>query len=160
MIDRLGQACRAQGALVQKIWISDLYKGPRVRIYEMTLEGPLHDQWPPASHRGIVGNETDASKLNVEQVLLNSPVRLSDGCEVSGDRAVHRFLQSQTASGMAANEALKQVLTAILTSPRFLLMKARKGRKQLDDFQLATRPYALWCSTPDERLLKLAAEGI
>ena len=58
-------------ALVQKIWISDLYKGPRVRIFEITLEGPLHDQWPPASHRGIAGNETDASKINVEQVLLN-----------------------------------------------------------------------------------------
>ncbi len=57
-------------ALVQKIWISDLYKGPRVRIFEITIERPLHDQWPPASHRGIAGNETDASKLNVEQVLL------------------------------------------------------------------------------------------
>ena len=58
---------------------------------------------------------------------------------------------------------MKQVLTAILTSPRFLFLDegGAKGAKQLDDFQLATRlSYALWCSTPDERLLKLAAEGI
>ena len=151
-------------ALVQKIRISDLYKGPRVRVFEIMLEGPLHDQWPPASHWGIVGNETDASKLNVEQVLLKfarkafrRPVKPQEIAQYID------FFQSQTASGMAANEALKQVLTAILTSPRFLFLDegGAKGAKQLDDFQLATRlSYALWCSTPDERLLKLAAEGI
>ena len=72
-------------ALVQKIWVSDLYKGPRVRVFEITLEGPLHDQWPPASHRSIVGYETDASRVNVEQVLLKfarksfrHPVKLRD----------------------------------------------------------------------------------
>ena len=50
--------------------ISDLYKGPRIRIFEMSIEGPFHDQWPPLSHQGIAGTETNASNLNVEQVLL------------------------------------------------------------------------------------------
>ena len=57
-------------ALVQKVWISDLYKGPRIRIFEMSIEAPFHAQWPPLSHQGIAGTETNASNLNVEQVLL------------------------------------------------------------------------------------------
>ncbi|HAH99653.1 MAG TPA: hypothetical protein DCO70_09965 [Verrucomicrobiales bacterium] len=151
-------------ALVQKIWVSDLYKGPRVRVFEITLEGPLHDQWPPASHRSIVGYETDASRVNVEQVLLKfarksfrHPVKLRDIAQYID------FIKSETVSGMATNEALKQALTAILTSPRFLFLDegGAQGEKQLNDFQLATRlSYALWCSTPDERLLKLAADGV
>ncbi|MED6314657.1 MAG: DUF1592 domain-containing protein, partial [Verrucomicrobiota bacterium] len=151
-------------ALVQKIWVSDLYKGPRVRVFEITLAGPLHDQWPPASHRSIVGYETDASRVNVEQVLLKfarksfrHPVKLRDIAQYID------FIKSETVSGMATNEALKQALTAILTSPRLLFLDegGAQGEKQLNDFQLATRlSYALWCSTPDERLLKLAADGV
>ena len=63
---------------------------------------------------------------------------------------------------MSEDEALKQALTAMLTSPRFLFLDegGEDGGKELDEFQLATRlSYTLWCSTPDERLLNLAAKG-
>jgi len=163
-VDRLKEAGLPvpKDALVQKIWISDLYQGPRVRVFEMSIEGPLHEQWPPVSHQGIVGNETDATRLDVQQTLLNfarkafrRPVKPEEITRYVG------YVRSQVASGMAADEALKQALTAILTSPRFLFLDeggATQG-KRLDDFQLASRlSYMLWCSAPDERLLRLASE--
>ena len=163
-VDRLKEAGLPvpKDALVQKIWISDLYQGPRVRVFEMSIEGPLNDQWPPPSHQGIVGKETDKTRLDVRQILLNfaskafrRPVQLEEIARYIG------FVQNQVASGMAEDEALKQALTAILTSPCFLFLDegGATKEKQLDDFQLASRlSYALWCSTPDERLLRLAAE--
>lgn len=150
-------------ALVQKVWISDLYKGPRVRVFEMALEGPLHEQWPPRGHQNIAGRETDAAKLNIEKTLVAFAAKAFRRPVKKEEIAHHiRFVQDRVDSGTPSAEALKQGLTAILSSPRFLFIEEGDARRgvRLDDFQLATRlSYALWCSTPDERLLRLAAEG-
>ena len=152
-VDRLKEAGLPvpKDALVQKVWISDLYKGPRIRIFEMSIEGPFHDQWPPLSHQGIAGTETNASNLNVEQVLFKfaskafrRPVKLEEITQYID------YVKDQTAKGVPKDEALKQALTAMLTSPRFLFLDegGEDGGKKLDEFQLATRlSYTLWCST-------------
>ena len=164
-VDRLKEAGLPvpKDALVQKVWISDLYKGPRIRIFEMSIEGPFHDQWPPLSHQGIAGTETNASNLNVEQVLLKFASKaFRNSVKLEEITQYIDYVKDQTAKGVAEDEALKQALTAMLTSPRFLFLDegGEDGGKQLDEFQLATRlSYTLWCSTPDERLLNLAAKG-
>ena len=57
-----------------------------------------------------------------------------------------------------AFRALQAGYTAILCSPRFLYIQ-EKG-PELDSYELASRlSYFLWSSMPDEKLLKLAAEG-
>ena len=77
-IDRLReQGVRVgEDALVQKVWISDLYQGPRVRLYGLTIKGPLIEQWPPKGHRNIVGQETDPRSLNIANVLTAFASRL------------------------------------------------------------------------------------
>lgn len=164
-IDRL----REQGvkvdpdALVQKVWISDLYQGPRVRLYEMTLEGPLQQEWPPAGHRNIVGHETNPGSLNVAEVLVAFATKAFRR-PVPRHEVAHQidFVRQQMAAGMPKAEAIKQGLTAILTSPRFLFLDegdpAQSG--PLDEYQLAARlSYALWSSTPDDRLMRSAGNG-
>ena len=164
-VDRL----REQGvkvsvdALVQKVWISDLYQGPRIRLYEMTIEGPLHDQWPPDGHQNIVGRETDPRALNVANVLTSFAGKAFRR-PVPQREVAHQieFVRQRMSMGTSKGEALKQGLTAILTSPRFLFLDegdhARSG--SLDEYQLASRlSYALWSSMPDERLLQLADDG-
>lgn len=149
--------------LVQKVWISDLYEGPRVRVYAMTLEGPLYDEWPPAGHRNVIGPDTDPRKLDVAATLtafagkaFRRPV---------GQREVSHYIdyvRKQMASGVPKREAIKQGLAAILTSPRFLYLDEGDPAKggSLDDFQLASRlSYALWSSMPDDRLMQLAGSG-
>lgn len=164
-IDRLREQGVKVGkdALVQKVWISDVYQGPRVRLYEMSLEGPLHQEWPPAGHRNVVGKETDPRSLNVAQVLtafagkaFRRPVPQR---EVSHQI---EFVRQQMAAGVSKQAAIKQGLTAILTSPRFLFLDEGDPAESgpLDEYQLASRlSYALWSSTPDDHLRQLAADG-
>lgn len=149
--------------LVQKVWISDLYQGPRVRLLEMTVEGPLHDEWPPAGHRNVIGSEIDPQKVDIGRTLavfagkaFRRPVQESEvGHYV--DHVVKRV-----ANGVPREEAITQGLTAILCSPHFLFLDEGDASKrgELDDFQLASRlSYAFWSSMPDERLMRLAGEG-
>lgn len=60
--------------------------------------------------------------------------------------------------GASPLEAYRSACRAILCSPRFLTFVEPPGK--LDDYAIASRlSYALWCSTPDSALNKLAAEG-
>lgn len=62
------------------------------------------------------------------------------------------------ADGDSPVEALRTAFRAVLCSPRFLTFVEAPGR--LDDYAIASRlSYALWCSLPDWRLLKLAGEN-
>jgi len=164
-VDRLREqgAKVPEDALVQKVWISDLYQGPRVRLYGLTIEGPIHDQWPPAGHRRIAGAETDPRAINVAEVIVSfaskafrRPVRQGEVAHQIG------FVRQQMAAGVNKIEALKQGLTAILTSPRFLFLDEGDPAESgpLDGYQLASRlSYALWSSMPDTRLTNLAVDG-
>lgn len=68
------------------------------------------------------------------------------------------------AGGEAEEAALRLVMRAILTSPKFIY-RARTlsdddSKGWLDDYVLASRlSYFLWSSMPDQRLLAAAAEG-
>ena len=152
-----------EDALVQKVWISDLYQGPRVRLYGLEIEGPLHDQWPPSGHRNIAGMETDPEKLNVAEVIVSFAAKAFRR-PVRQDEVAHQiaFVREQMAGGVNKVEALKQGLTAILTSPRFLFLDEGDPAESdpLDGHQLASRlSYALWSSMPDARLTNLVADG-
>ena len=102
--------------------------------------------------------------MDQQQVILEFARKaFRRSVNVSEISQYYDYIKSQTASGIALDEAFKQALTAILTSPRFLFLDegGAMDEKLLDDFQLATRlSLAFWCSTPDEQLLKLASQGL
>lgn len=152
-----------EDALVQKVWISEVYEGPRVRLFEMTLEGPLMEAWPPAGHRRIVGSETDASMVDVRAMMTRFAGRAFRRPVAESEIAHHSaHVGGQIAKGSAHAEAIKQGLTALLVSPRFLFLDEGNPEdgSELDDYQLASRlSYFLWTSMPDERLMELAARG-
>ena len=91
-----------------------------MRVHEIRLEGPLFKQWPPESHRLIVGNETDINRVILQQVIPEFARKaFRRSVNVSEISQYYDYIKSQTASGIALDEAFKQALTAILTSPRF-----------------------------------------
>ena len=49
--------------------LSQVYQGPRVRVWKMDIQGPQFQQWPPASHQLVFGNQTDASKVDIGQCV-------------------------------------------------------------------------------------------
>lgn len=152
------------------------YKGPGLAIQWVEIEGPLHDSWPPPSHRRLFGDlkqapaPTPEDKARLEIVskqpladadrLLRAFLRRAFRRAVT-DADVKPFLtrvKAKLDAKFSFEQAVRVGLKAVLVSPQFLFLREKPGR--LDDFALASRlSYFLWSSMPDEELLALAEKG-
>ncbi|MCP4817515.1 MAG: DUF1592 domain-containing protein, partial [Planctomycetaceae bacterium] len=75
-----------------------------------------------------------------------------------------RFFSTRYELTGSFSTAMKDVVAAVISSPRFLYMTESGSRDQsripLNDYELATRlAMFLWSSIPDDNLLKLARES-
>ena len=145
------------------------YTGEGIAIKSMTLEGPLHDMWPPASTRELLtGIDFDESG----QIELSKPAidHINEIVENFAQRAFRRPLVAGEAKsyadlalplledGRPFLEALRVPLRTVLNAPSFLYQDGASG--ELDDYRLASRlSYFLWRSMPDEALLAVAESG-
>ncbi len=137
------------------------YRGPRLRIWEIQVEGPHVDAWPTAGHRALYGDHTP-DELNATTIgwrLDEFAKRAFRRAPVAWELApIHRLVTSKLNEGVKPLDALQLGCQAILCSPGFLYLNLGEG--ELDDIALASRlSYFLWSSPPDETLLKLAAAG-
>ena len=143
--------------------LSEVYHGPRLRLWGMEIEGPHIDQWPPASHRLIFGNETDAAKIDIDQVVLRFASRaFRQPVEPDDVRHYADFIRERVENGDSPTAAIKLGLAAILTSPRFLYLDEGNDESEprLTPFELASRlSYFLWSSMPDSKLISAAETG-
>jgi hypothetical protein len=162
----------APSQVVHKIG-ADAYDGPGLAIEWIDVEGPLHDQWPPESHRRIFGDLVQAPALT-----SNRPERVevvSDDPEHDGERILREFarrafrhpvtnedvkpftalFKARLAERSTFEQAIRVGLAAVLVSPQFLYLREGPGR--LDDFALASRlSYFLWSTMPDDELYRAA----
>lgn len=152
------------------------YKGPGLAVQWVEVEGPLHETWPPPSHRRMFGDlkqvpaPTPEDKNRLEVVptnpvvdaerLLRAFLRLAFRRVVT-DEDVKPFLarvKSKLDAKFSFEQAMRVAYKEVLVSPHFLFLREKPGR--LDDFALANRlSYFLWSSMPDEELLALAEKG-
>lgn len=158
---------------VEKIGAEN-YKGPGLVVQWVDIEGPLHDTWPPSSHRKVFGDLKQApapEDRNRLEVVSKEP--LADAERVLKDfmrRAFRRAVSDEEVKPFLARvkakldakssfeQAMRVGLKAVLVSPHFLFLREKPGK--LDDFALASRmSYFLWSSIPDDELLKLAEQG-
>jgi len=134
--------------------------GPFIAIRSFSIEGPVYETWPPKGHRTLFG-DIDPAQPTPEKAaaivaqltpkLFRRPV---DATTV----AKYRALFEKFAKTMTPDEALRSMLAAMLVSPRFLYHEEPPGEP--DAFAIASRmSYFLWRSTPDEELMKAAADG-
>ena len=155
---------------------------PSVAFRWMDVEGPLVDQWPPASHKLLFADlpltnreahaagrkftpppgvevisenpERDAEKLlpRFMQHVYRRPVADSD---------IKRFLgviRQALKAGHSFTDSMIAGYTGVLSSPGFLYFSEKPGR--LVDRALAERlSYFLWNSCPDAELEQVAARG-
>jgi mono/diheme cytochrome c family protein len=155
---------------------AEKYDGPGLAVQWVEVEGPLHDAWPPESHRRIFGDlEQKPAPVanNNKRVEVVSKNPEADAEKVLRDFARRAFRRNVTAddlkpflalvkakleAGRSFEQAVRVGLTAILVSPDFLFLREKPGK--LDDFALAARlSYFLWSTMPDEELLALAEKG-
>jgi hypothetical protein len=152
------------------------YKGPGMNLQWVEIEGPLHDSWPPPSHRRIFGD-----LAQVKSPLPDAPQRLevvskeplADAERILksfmlrafrrtvSDEEVKPFLarvKAKLDAKASFEQAMRVGLKSVLVAPNFLYFSEKPGK--LDDFALASRlSYFLWSSMPDEELLTLAEQG-
>ena len=133
------------------------YRGPRLRIWEIQVEGPHVEAWPTAGHRALYGD------LKPEQ--LNAAT-ISRRLEAFAEKAFRRppltgelepiqqLVTAKLKEGVKPLQALQLGCQAILCSPGFLYLNLGDG--ELSEVALASRlSYFLWSSPPDATLLKL-----
>lgn len=154
---------------------AEKYDGPGLAVDWVEVEGPLHDSWPPESHRRIFGDLPQASSPSYhrhDRVEVVSTEPLADAERILRKFAARAFRRPVTEDDLepylaliktkldeerSFEQSVRVALTAMLVSPDFLFLREEPG--QLDDFAVATRlSYFLWSSLPDEELLRLAEE--
>ena len=158
-------------AEIQDIYLSDVYAGPRIRIWTMGIEGPEINKWPPESHQAIFGSKPiEPSQIDpVEVVERFAPKAFRRPLLPSERDRYVKFYYKQRDTGISPLAAIKATLSAILTSPHFLYVERPWGDSTNEDeftseqarqFTLASRlSYFLWSSMPDKELLSIAARG-
>ena len=134
--------------------------GPFIAIRLFSIEGPIYESWPPKGHRTLLGDidptqptpeKAAAIAAHLAPKLFRRPV---DDAAV----AKYRALYEKFAKTMKPDEALRGMLTAMLVSPRFLYHEEPPNGP--DAYATASRmSYFLWRSTPDDELLRAAADG-
>ncbi len=147
---------------------------PGVTYRWMEVEGPLHDQWPPAGHRLLFGDlptkKPGDAKGRVEVVsaeperdarrLLAAFARRAYRRPVDDGEAL-RFLPvvaGRLKAGAGFADAMIAGYTAVLCSPEFLYIDEKPGL--LDDHAVAARlAFFLGNSEPDRELRSIADRG-
>ncbi len=140
-----------------------------IHIDYVEIATPVYDHWPPASHSQVlIDSENEDDDATYAREVLSSFMRRAWRREVSVaevDQKVELFNRLRPSCD-DFQEAMIEVLATIVSSPKFLYLGSVSGDENrddsdvTDDYQLATRlSMFLWCSVPDEQLLKLAAKG-
>lgn len=136
-----------------------------VRIDYVEVTAPAWETWPPASHTELLGTTPNTDEQSAAREILTRFLRRAWRCRVEPQELDRKLALFNTIRPQARDfqEAILEVLAAVLASPRFLYLgqvaeNSPGGR--LDAHQFAARlSLFLWCSIPDESLLELADNG-
>lgn len=149
------------------------WQGRGLAVQYVEIEGPLHDTWPPASHRQLLGElprkthgsynfrdrvevVSDQPEMDAERILKNFVRRAFRRTIRPADVEPYLSIFKQKhAAGYTFEMALRAAFKGVLLSPEFLFLRERAGK--LDDDALAVRlSYFLWSTMPDDDLFALA----
>lgn len=164
------------GANTVKTVGGEKWEGPGLAVQYVEVEGPLHESWPPESHRRLFGDlpqRTFSLENARDRVEVVSADPLVDGGRILTTFLRRAFRRSVTAEDVAPyvdvvrlrlqagdtfELAIRAALKGALLSPEFLFLRERPGR--LDEYALASRlSYFLWSTMPDDELLAEAENG-
>ncbi len=139
-----------------------------ILIDYVEVSAPVYEQWPPRTHRAVFvesdhsHDETIYAREIISAFMSRAWRRFPATRDI--DRKVRLFKRLRPSSN-DFQEAVIEVLATVLTSPKCLyVLPGEKDagpdrqKDRLSQNELATRlSLFLWCSLPDETLLKLAS---
>lgn len=174
--------------VLENFWFQshDSFARPELYVDWFELEGPIHESWPPPSHRRLLGDtlpakeeEREAAKTLIARFLRSAYRRPVTAAEIDEKLKLFDLVRVDSPSFV---QAIKTPLIAAMASPHFLYLaepvgqashlpvpKSKQSQKAgqvenlphvLADHELAARlSYFLWSSMPDDELSKLADNG-
>ena len=152
---------RESGAYIRTHGTLKAYRGPRLRVWEIQIEGPHNTDWPPQGHKTLYGDiipeNLDPNTIN--QRLVKFARLAFRRPPMEGElRPILEMVQAKLTEGLPPIQSLQLGFQTILCAPGFIYMNDGEG--ELDDHALASRlSYFLWSSMPDSELFKLAELG-
>ncbi len=138
-----------------------------IQIDYLEVTTPFYEQWPPESHTRIFieSKNREVEEIYAREILAAFLPRAWRRPVTDSEMDRHMVMfQAVRPHSDDFREAMIEVLATSLASPKFLYLVQEdpeaKGIEDLSDYELATRlSMFLWCSVPDEELLKLASKG-
>ncbi|TWT84953.1 hypothetical protein CA13_64340 [Planctomycetes bacterium CA13] len=147
-----------KGGMEKSHGLLKVYRGPKLRIFDIRVEGPHIDQWPPAGHTLMYGDlqSDDLNRSTITERLRAFAAGAFRRPLNSGElKPIERMVMGKLDGGMEPLAALQLGFQTILCSPSFIYMQ--EGEGTLDGYNLASRlSYFLWSSQPDVVLLQHA----
>lgn len=141
-----------------------------IQIDYVEITAPVYEEWPPQSHSRIFfasdnsADETIYAREVLTKFMSRAWRRPVTDSEVDQKLALFTAFRPGCDS---FHDAMIEVLATVLSSPKFLYLVRSEppphaandaNDKRLSDFELAARlSMFIWCSTPDDELLNLAA---
>ena len=146
--------------------------GGDIQIDYVEITAPVYREWPPASHKHILGDQTQPDdEIPVARALVSKFMTRAWRRPVSStevDQKLKLFARVRPSCD-DFQQALVEVLATVLSSPKFLYLTTAQAPSEnedgrasarISDTELACRlSMFLWCSIPDAPLLELAAKG-
>jgi hypothetical protein len=142
---------------------------PELVVYSIEFETPVDQAWPPNTHAQILPSREEgiSEQVYLESVLHNFITRAyrrpAQKEEVDWAIRYYNKLRPETET---FEDAVQEVLTLVLMSPKFLYLpefqtkKASEKKIPLDEYELASRlSYFLWGTMPDQQLQDLSQQG-
>ena len=143
-----------------------------IQIDYVEIAAPVYDQWPPQSHQQIFFDSPNSQDESVYAREILSKFMPRAWRRVINEEEIEQKLRlfgAMRKSSDTFEEAMVETMATVLASPHFLYLirdeitvdsDTSVGPAPLSEHELATRvSMFLWCSVPDERLMKLAGNG-
>ena len=146
-----------------------------IQIDYVQVLAPFYEEWPPKSHKQIFfesehrADEAIYAKEVLTQFMTRAWRRDLSDEEIQQKLKLFHAIRGQCDS---FEEAMLEVLAAVLSSPKFLYVvhedhvagkdsaRESSGAARLSSEELASRlSLFLWCSIPDDTLRKRASSG-
>lgn len=168
--------------------ISDVWRGPLVRIHDLSFTGPLPRTFMSRAQKEFLGGKRSADDVDLRDALRKFTRAAFRRPVTDEDVAPYVELaeKAKTNLGRSPEEAIRMAFKAVLVSPDFLYLKETgrpesagsvpasqpvnteqrlvgagpTARISLSPHGLANRlSYLLWSSMPDDKLSSLADSG-
>ena len=142
--------------------VSDVWKGPVVRLHELRINGPLPITYKSKAQQVFLDGERDLSKIDLEVVFSRFARRAFRRPVTKSEITPYLDIEEKARKKLGRNreDAFFLALKAILVSPDFLYLKEESSESDhLSSFEIANRlSHFMWSSLPDNELFLQAKE--